>query len=419
MSKDKKKKRQKELERRLKQRVQPTGPAPDLIAAVQVLSDPERFAAALRLFSERALLTPGLAGFRLPHGPLLEALLDSPAPPRGEGADDTARRRAVRAAIMPRLASGPLLDELQAAIQRAKKDVENEAELMSLFAAQALATSCREAGGAADHVFWELPFDITVTDLLLSGELLVEVALRALAPDRDQVAATFARALVQGDLARELDALGVHEHDPGKLADRYVEIVKERDSYHLQLDAVLHLLWAQQQEVVRSDEVLRVGLTEARRTEMLRAVDAAYQEDMSDQVREDLARWTRTRLEQLRDEPPSVAKDAVEHERVRCGVVHLALRALPREQDALLRAIHARSLLLARRRAPSIEVPFVHEVSARPDDLFAIDEYERFLTERGDVQRARRVRRYREFVRREREKTAAPGGAAPTSEAGG
>lgn len=404
MSKDKKKKRQKELERRLKQRPQPTGPAPDLMAAVQVLSDPERFAAALRLFSERALLTPGLAGFRMPHAPLLDALLDAPAPPREEGTDDTARRRAVRGALIPRLASAPLLDELQASIQRAKKDAENEAELMSLFAAQALATSCREAGGAADHVFWELPFDITVTDLLLSGELLTEVALRALEPDHEQVASTFARALVQGDLARELDALGVHEHDASKLADRYVEIVRERDSYHLQLDAVLHLLWAQQQEVVRSDEVLRVGLTEARRAEMVRAVDAAYQQDMSDQIREDLVRWSRGRLEQLRDEPPGVAKDAVEHERLRCAVVHVALRALPREQDALLRAIHARSLLLARRRAPSIEVPFVHEVSAGPDDLFAIDEYERFLTERGDVQRARRVRRYRDFVRREREK---------------
>lgn len=411
MSKDKKKKRQKELERRLKQRPRQVGPAPDLMAAVQVLSDPERFAAALRLFSERALLTPGLAGFRLPRAPLLDALIDQPAPPPTEGMDDAARRRAVRSALIPRLASPQLLDELQAAIQRAKKDAENEAELVSLFAAQALATSCKEAGGAADHVFWELPFDITVTDLLLSGELLTEVALRAITVDRDQVAATFARALVQGDVARELDALGVHEHDPGKLADRYVEIVRERDSYHLQLDAVLHLLWAQQQEVVRGDEVLRVGLTEARRAEMVQAVDAAYREDMSEQSREDLARWSRARLEQLRDEPPAVAKDAVEHERLRCAVVHLAVCALPGEQDALLRAIHARSLMLARRRAPSIEVPFVHEVSARPDDLFAIDEYELFLTERGDVQRARRVRRYREFVRRERDKAATAGGA--------
>lgn len=197
MSKDKKKKRQKELERRLKQRPQPTGPAPDLIAAVQVLSDPTRFAAALRLFSERALLTPGLAGFRMPHAPLLDALLDEPAPPKetADGSDDAARRRAVRQALIPRLASPALLDELQAAIQRAKRDAENEAELMSLFAAQALATSCREAGGGADHVFWELPFDITVTDLLLSGELVTEVALRALEPDRELVAATFARAL--------------------------------------------------------------------------------------------------------------------------------------------------------------------------------------------------------------------------------
>lgn len=401
MSKDKKKKRQQELERRLKQRPRQVGPVPDLMAAVQVLSQPDRFAAALRLFSERALLTPGLAGFRLPRGPLLDALLDEPAPPPGE-ADDAARRRAVRAAALPRLASGPLLEELQDAIQRAKKDVESEAELLALFAAQALATSCREEGGAASHVFWELPFDITLTDLLLSGELLVEVAMRALEPAEEEAAAAFARALVNPDLSRELDDLGVHERDPAALAARYAEIVRERDSYHLQLDGVLHLLWAQQQEVARSEEVLRVGLTSARRAEMAAAVHAAYRDDVSDQVRDDLLRWSRGRLLQLRDEPPSVARDAVEHERLRCGVVHLALRTLPREQDALLRAIHARSLLLARRRAPSIEVPFVHEVSARPDDLFAIDEYERFLTERGEVQRARRVRRYRDFVRRER-----------------
>lgn len=402
MSKDKKKKRQKDLHRRLSQRPQ----GPDLMAAAQVLSQPDRFAAALRLFSERALLTPGLAGFRLPHGPLLEAILEQPAPPVGAG-DDGARRRAVRAAIIPRLASPALLHELQAAIQRGKKDVEQEPELMALFAAQALATACREVNGAPDHVFWELPFDITVTDLLLSGELVSEVAARALAVDEAKVAAAFARALAQGETSRELDELGVHERDPARLAARWAEAAREREPYHLQLDAVLHLLWVQQQEVLHGDEVLRVGLTAARREQMVRAVEAAYVEDMTEQVRDDLARWSRGRLLQLRDEPPQIAKDAVEHERLRCAALHLGLRTLPAEEDALLRAIHARSLLLSRRRAASIEVPFVHEVSAKPDDLFAIDEYERFLTERGDVQRARRVRRYREFVRKAREEAQA------------
>src|SRR5688572_30255051 len=107
--------------------------------AAQVLSQPDKFAAALRLFSERALLTPGLHGFRLPKEPLLEGFLATPPP---EAGDDVERRRAVRAAILPRLATAEVLDELQSAIQRAKKDVETEPELMALFAAQALATAC-------------------------------------------------------------------------------------------------------------------------------------------------------------------------------------------------------------------------------------------------------------------------------------
>jgi hypothetical protein len=406
VSKDRKKgkkkpQRQKDLERRLR----PGGQVPDLMMAAQVLSQPDKFAEALRLFSERALLTPGLAGFRLPRQPLLEAFLVTPPP---EAGDDAERRRAVRAAILPRLATPDQLQALQAAIQRAKKDVQHEAELMSLFAAQALATACEEEGGRPGHVFWELAFDITVTDLTLSGELLVGVVLGALKPPAEEVAATFARVLTQVDVSRELDALGVHERDPRALAERYVAQVHDQEPYHLQFDAVLHLLWHQQELVTGAPDVLRVGLSEARRADIVERAEAAYLEDITDVVREDLLRWTRARLEQLRDEPPAIARSAVEHERLRAGVTHLGLRAFPREHDALLRAIHAQSLLHARRRAPAIEVPFVHEVSARPDDLFAIDEYERFLTERGEIPRARRVRRYRDFVKHAREQQPAP-----------
>lgn len=411
MSKDKKKKHQKELERRLRQRPQQS--APNVIAAAQLLSDPDRFAAALRHFSELSLLTPGLAGFRLPRGPLLTAFVETLAPEAGTIAE---RRRAVRAALLPRLATPELLEELQAAIQRAKKDVKDEAHLMALFAAQALATSCSEEGGAPGHVFWELPFDISVTDLLLSGDLMVEVMLRALTPSEEEVARTFARALVQGDVSRDLDAMGVKEHDPSKLAARYVAAVRDREPYHLQLDAVLHLLWAQQDQITKTDDVMRIGMTEERRAAMVEAGERAYREDITDQVKDDLLRWSRGRLEQLRDSPADVAevaKDAIEHERLRAAALHLALRTIPREQDALLRSIHAQSLIFARRRASSLEVPFVHEISARPDDLFTLDQFEAFLTERGDVQRARRVRRYRDFVKRERDR-AAPAAPAPS-----
>lgn len=408
MSKDRKKKKKPQRQKDLERRLRPGGPAPDLVMAAQVLSQPDKFAEALRLFSERALLTPGLSGFRLPKEQVLEAFLAAPPP---EAGDDAERRRAVRAAILPRLATPAQLHELQAAIQRAKKDVQHEAEVMSLFAAQALATACEEEGGRPGHVFWELAFDITVTDLVLSGELLVGVVLAALRPSVEEVAATFARVLAQVDVSRELDALGVHERDPRALAERYVAHVHDKEPYHLQFDAVLHLLWHQQELVTGAPDVLRIGLSEARRADIVRRADQAYLEDITDVVRDDLLRWTRARLEQLRDEPPAIARTAVEHERLRAGVTHLGLRAFPREQDALLRAIHAQSLLHARRRAPAIEVPFVHEVSARPDDLFAIDEYERFLTERGEIPRARRVRRYRDFVRRAREQQApAPGG---------
>src|SRR5688500_6691703 len=124
---------------------------------------------------------------------------------------------------------------------------------------------------------------------------MVEVAVRHLKPDVGAAASAFARALAQGELSRELDAMGVPEHDPSKLAARWAEAVRDRHPYHLQLDAVLHLLWAHQQRIADAEDILRVGGSAARREDIARRVDEAYALDITQQVRDDLIKWSRGR----------------------------------------------------------------------------------------------------------------------------
>lgn len=400
MSKDKKKAQQ-QVKHRLRERSEERRATQDSIAQgiAETLADPERFAQALRDFSTVSLISPALARFRLaPREELVQAILAHRPP---AGADEQTARKALRTAIIPRFATPALLKDLMGQLRKAQTDCEDEGQLLGVLAAQTLAGSCHDMGGAADHIFWELPFDLQLTEAVLAGDLFVGAVLSRLAPPADLGART-AKALAQGELSRELDTLGLRTHDAAAFVASYTDAVKDPEGYHLQLDGVLFLLQAQQALALApaGRAILRQGLDDAALADLEARGLAAYEQDVSESLSGELLRWARERLSKLRDAPPKdVPADALEAERLRAATLLVGLRILPRAEDALLRAIHARGLLLGRRLAPELEVPFVQRISAQPEDGFALDDYERLLTESGELPRARRVRRYRDALK--------------------
>lgn len=402
MSKDKEKKRaQQQVKHRLRERSEERRASQDTIAQgiAETLADPERFAQALRNFSTVSLISPALSRFRLaPREELVLAILAHRPP---AGADEQTARKALRTAIIPKFATQALLKDLVGQLRKAQGDCEDEDQLLGVLAAQTLAGSCLEAGAPADHIFWELPFDLQLTEAVLAGDLFVGAVLSRLAPPAD-LGARIAKALAQGELSRELDTLGLRHHEASAFVSSYADAVKDPEGYHLQLDGVLFLLQAQQALALApaGRAILRQGLDDAAIDDLVARASAAYEQDVAESLSGELVRWARERLSRLRDAPPKeVPQEALEAERLRAATLLVGLRLLPRSEDALLRAIHARGLLLGRRLAPELEVPFVQRISAQPEDGFALDDYERLLTESGELPRARRVRRYRDALR--------------------
>ncbi|MGE0711489.1 MAG: hypothetical protein AB7N76_24520 [Planctomycetota bacterium] len=384
------------------------------------LSDPARFAACLRTFSQLALVLAPLAPCRLPHDELVERLLAAgergPGEPglgaTGSGAAGPEHAQALRREIASALAGEPLVHGCAAAIQQALGEVVDREALLALTAAGALCTSCLDEQARPDHPLFELLFEVTLTDALISGLFLVRLVQRGLDPQGAGAGAAFAKALAAGERQRELDALGVVA-DAAALARAYAEVVRDGQRragaaprYHLQPDAVLHLLHAHARLAVEiGGRIAREGWSGALRGEYLNGYEAAYARDVDEDLSRELARWCKHRLERLRDDPAALelAPEELEPERLRCAATWLSLLELPRERSPLLRAIHVESLVLARAGvSDELERLIATKLWADPDDGYSLGEYERFLSAKGDATRARRVARYRAWVAEER-----------------
>jgi len=87
--------------------------------------------------------------------------------------------------------------------------------------------------------------------------------------------------------------------------------------------------------------------------------------------------------------------------------VWASLQVLPREKNELLQSIHVQSLTRARRIASPHEQPFLAKLWAQPSDTFALEEYEAFLRSTGEPNRAKRVTRMLEDVKRARQEARA------------
>lgn len=371
----------------------------------RTLEDPARFSQALAVFGQLALLLPELRECRLPMADFVVALLEaartSELPPGPE------RLAALRAQVIPQLASSQLLALCQHGVQAAIMRVEDSEALLGLTAGGALSSSCAEsfeddseAGNA--HPFWEVLFQVTLTDAVLSGALLTFLALESVPQDLDAVREAFARALAQGDQAKALDELAVGHLSPQDLADAYRDALQE--PYHLQLDAILHLAYTHV-EVASGlgRRIANEGVPAELLDEVVAAWRGAYQRDVDASLTGELKTWLKRRLETLRDDPESIsevyATRGLEAERSRAAASLLALNVLDPAEDGLLQAVHVQSLQRSRIAAHESEQSFVERLWGQPSDGFALEEFERFLLARNEATRSRRVHRFRNWLR--------------------
>ncbi len=371
----------------------------------QALEDPARFSQALAVFGQLALLLPELRACRLPMADfvvtLLAAAKESELPPGPE------RLAALRATVIPKLASSELLAICQHGVQAAIMRVDDPEALLGLTAGGALSASCAESfvddpEVPAAHPFWEVLFQVTLTDAVLSGALLTFLALESVPQDIDAVREAFARALAQGDQAKALDEYGAGDLKPQQLADAYRDALAE--PYHLQLDAILHLAWTH--VAVASGlgrQIANEGVPVELLDEVVTSWRAAFERDVDVSLTGELKTWCKRRLETLRDDPESIkevyAKRGLEAERTRAAASLLALNALDPSQDGLLQAVHIQSLQRARIAAHESEQSFVERLWGQPSDGFALEEFERFLLARNEATRSRRVHRFRNWLR--------------------
>jgi len=390
------KKRQQDLKRRLQQggTQDPASLRRSREELAAELGDPARFAHCLTVFCQLALLMPDLHPCRYPAEPFVKAVLEVESPSDG---DPATRILGLRRAIIPTFVDDDLLGTCQAAIQAAMERVQDRDLLLGLTAAGALSSSCQQ-DPRDDHPFWELLFEISLTEALLSGHFLIELVLSQLASGADDLSPVFARSLSQGDSSRVLGELGLAGETPAQLAACCARVIEERDPYHLQFDAVLRLaqVHVRLAETV-GREIAQTGLTPELKERVLASYEEAYAGDMTDSLVEEVLAWLRGRLEVLRDDPDMLKGSlphGVDEERRRGLGTYLALRAIPRERNPLLRAIHVQSLVRSRTQASELETEFLGKLWSQPTEIFALEEYEKFLLEKGEVNRSRRVRTY-------------------------
>lgn len=371
----------------------------------EALEDPARFSQALAVFGQLALLLPELRECRLPMADFVVTLLAAAKECELEPGPE--RLSALRAKVIPQLASSKLLALCQHGIQAAIMRVDDSEALLGLTAGGALSASCLESfsddsTGASAHPFWEVLFQVSLTDAVLSGALLTFLVLESVPQDMEAVQESFARALAEGEQAKALDTLGASGLGPQELTEAYRGSLSE--PYHLQLDAILHLAWTHVELASGlGRRIANEGVPVALLDEVVTSWRAAFERDVDVSLVGELKTWLKRRLETLRDDPESIkevyATRGLEAERKRAAASLLALNALEPSQDGLLQAVHIQSLQRSRIAAHESEQSFVEKLWGQPTDGFALEEFERFLLARNEATRSRRVHRFRNWLR--------------------
>jgi hypothetical protein len=383
------------------------------------LGNPERLPVHLQRLGQLAFTLPTLRELRLPAAfPAAALELVPPA----EVADPIERQRAHRAALAERAGSPDQLPGYERLLEQAMAEVTDMADLLAVAAGRALLASCREQPGVWTHPFWALLVELSFSELWMSGVVLTELGQRAQRSSKEELGPQVARAVAQTELGRELDELGVEDADPSSLTEALLaQIHGDRPDlppYELEFDAVLHLVALHAGLVAHlAEQVAKEGLSEAVRAELLRHYEEAYRDDVTPELVGEVLSWVRGHLTRLRDTPevafgkqPDPAQ--VRRERLRAAGLLCGLRLLGPEESKLLRAMHLRGLHRAPRLAGEHERPSVQQLWANPTDTHALEQYEQILRDLRQPNRARRVARFRQDLKRARKEAdqqAAPG----------
>jgi len=412
----KSKSQREDLARKLKQ-----GSAPDPEREARIrheLSDPERFSQHLSNFAQLCLIHPLLRGFRYPMQAFVEQVLAHRSDTTG---DTAAEAKALREGLIRKLAKPALLDALQRQVRAAVQTFESDGELLAGLAGNAIVTSCVD-DPQHSHPLWSLLCDLSLSEGMLSGAFLVAIVQAGLIPNEDEVSSAFAKALAQGELPREMEELGVESMDADELLDAYLDELDSEEPFAMQFDAVLHLAAL---NLTLAEQigplVTQIGFPPQVRTQVQELYLNSYADDVDAQLVEELSGFFRKRIEALGEEQEEAGEERgdgatrgdddddekIELQRQRAAIVWASLQVLPREKNELLQSIHVQSLTRARRIASPHEQPFLAKLWAQPSDTFALEEYEAFLRSTGEPNRAKRVTRMLEDVKRARQEARA------------
>lgn len=383
------------------------------------LGDPARIPIHLQRLGQLAFALPALRELRLPP-PFPAAVLELRPP--AEIADPVERLRAHRAALAARAARADLLPAYERMLEKAMGELERMEDLLGIAAARALLASCRETPEVWTHPFWALLVELSLTEMWMTGVVLVELVLESARTTPEELGPQVARALAQGELSRELLELGVSETDPQALAGSILAQIHadrpELPPYELEFDAVLHLVGLHAGLAAHlAERVAKEGLSDPVRAEILTHYEEAYEDDVTPELVGEVLSWVRAHLSRLRDAPETafggqVDPARLERERLRAAGLYAGLRLFGPKESKLLRAMHARALHRAPRLASEHERPSVQKLWANPKDLHALEEYEEILRELRQPNRAQRVRVYLMDLRQARKAAEAEKGQA-------
>ena len=377
--------------------------------------DPERIGERLVRFRELALVEPALAAALLAPSEIVFALHD--LPPSGE-------------ADAPFIARALVVAATREFVQRARDAVfrffnegdfdEEEDELAVMTGGAFLDAILVDGASVETNAATNALFAASFERAFLGGSILAGVVLPSLEADAEAARKEFAQALARSELAMDLGSIGVVARDPAVLAARYsVRPEPPLALAPIHVDGILHGVLANVELFERcGQELLERGLTPELRTRMRAAFERAYRADVSPELVAEVRRRSIVRelafvdsqenadpetadqanADEASASPESATRDDPEHERERVRVAIASLDAVPPEENVHLRALYLQSLTAAR-FCIGESWPFVERLCEAPDDLWALEEYERYLVSRGEDERARRVIRFARTVR--------------------
>jgi hypothetical protein len=373
--------------------------------------DPQRLTLHLRRLSELLTIVADLRAARFPQDAIADALFKLDRA-KLDAAPAEEKPRLLRQALVPALANEALAKTAKAALQTVLGQAREPQDRLALIAGIMLLDAWLRTKAPADqNPIWDAIFGLSVLDILFEGVVLARLARETVAAAADEglAAKSIAKALAKAEVGAELDKLGLEQREPAELAKRYAELSRDRSrSYLLGFDSVLRLVRVNGEFATQNvQKILAEGLSPEVRKAALTAFDGAYQDDVTKPLVDDLIGEIGRRLGQLdkeiRGEAPAAPRppeaEPLEQEKKNSLVALVALRSIPLEKNAFLRATYVGSFEVYRRAAPTEELPFVQRIWQDPNDRWALEEFEKFLLQRRHTHRANRVRRYLEEVR--------------------